>query len=131
MTVIVKSKTELVVPRSVRRRAGIKTGDHVEFKVSGGVINIIPKLPSADDEYTPAQRRIIDARLKEALAEVKKGSTAGPFNTADEMIASLKRELKRAPGKKPNPALDEGRLQQPKSCCGADSSPCKRGERRS
>jgi bifunctional DNA-binding transcriptional regulator/antitoxin component of YhaV-PrlF toxin-antitoxin module len=38
----------------VRRRAGIKTGDRVEFKVSGGVINIVPKLPSADDEYTPA-----------------------------------------------------------------------------
>jgi bifunctional DNA-binding transcriptional regulator/antitoxin component of YhaV-PrlF toxin-antitoxin module len=99
MTVIVKFKTELVVPRSVRRRAGFKTGDQVEFKVSGGVINIVPKLLSAE-EYTPAQRRIIDARLKEALAELKKDSTAGPFNTADEMIASLKRELKRTPGKK-------------------------------
>ena len=67
MTVVVPSKSELVVPRSVRRRAGIKTGDRVEFKVSGGVINIVPKLPSADDEYTPAQRRVIDARLKLAL----------------------------------------------------------------
>ena len=33
------------------------------FKVSGGIINIIPKLPSADDEYTPAQRRAIDSQL--------------------------------------------------------------------
>ena len=49
MTVVITSKDELIVPRSVRRRAGIKTGDRVEFKVSGGVINIVPKLPSADD----------------------------------------------------------------------------------
>ncbi len=97
MTVVVTSKNELVVPRSVRRKAGIKTGDRVEFKVSGGIINIVPKLPATGDEYTPAQRRIVDARLKRALDEVKKGHTAGPFDTAAEMIASLKRELKKAP----------------------------------
>jgi len=34
VTVIVKSAADLVVPRSVRRRAG----DRLEFKVSGGVI---------------------------------------------------------------------------------------------
>ncbi len=56
MTVVVKSKDELVVPRSVRRQAGIKSGDRVVFKVSGGIINIIPDLPVADDEYTPAER---------------------------------------------------------------------------
>jgi len=95
MSVVVTSKSELIVPRSVRRRAGIKTGDRVEFKVSGGVINIVPKLPSADDEYTPAQRRVIDARLKLALEEVKKGRTAGPFDTAAEMVASLKRDLRK------------------------------------
>ena len=53
MTVTVKNKTDLVVPGSVGRRAGIKAGDRLEFKVSGGIINIIPKLPAADDEYTP------------------------------------------------------------------------------
>ena len=45
----------LVVPPSVRRRAGIKAGDRLEFKVSGGIINIIPKLPSADDELRRLQ----------------------------------------------------------------------------
>ena len=93
MTVVVTSKNELVVPRSVRRKAGIKTGDRVEFRVSGGVINIVPKLPSAGDEYTPAQRRLVDARIRRALDEVKKGHTAGPFDTAAEMIASLKQKL--------------------------------------
>ncbi len=51
MTVIVKNSTaDLVVPSSIRRRAGLKAGDQVEFKVSGGIINIIPKLPDADEE---------------------------------------------------------------------------------
>jgi bifunctional DNA-binding transcriptional regulator/antitoxin component of YhaV-PrlF toxin-antitoxin module len=94
-------KSALVVPPSVRRRAGLKHGDQVEFRVSGSVINIIPKLPSADDEYTPAQRRIIDARLAESAEDLKNGRAFGPFDTASEMIASMKRELKkRAPAKK-------------------------------
>src|SRR6266478_6273875 len=93
MTVIVKNNTTgLVVPPSVRRRAGIKAGDKLEFKVSGGIINIIPKLSSADDEYTPAERRILDAQLAEDLADIKAGRTAGPFNSADEMIADMKGE---------------------------------------
>jgi bifunctional DNA-binding transcriptional regulator/antitoxin component of YhaV-PrlF toxin-antitoxin module len=97
MTVAVKNnnKTPLVVPPAIRRRARFKSGQELEFKASGGVITIVPKLPSADHEYTPAQRRIIDARLKKALQEVKRGHTAGPFDTADEMIASLERELKK------------------------------------
>ena len=49
MTVVVRSKDELVVPRSVRRQAGIKSGDRVRFKVSGGIINIIPELAAADE----------------------------------------------------------------------------------
>jgi bifunctional DNA-binding transcriptional regulator/antitoxin component of YhaV-PrlF toxin-antitoxin module len=90
MSVIVSSKDELIVPRSVRRKAGIKTGDRVEFKVSGGVINIIPKLPAADDEYTPAERLAIDARL----AEARKGPYYGPFETADDAVKFLRREIK-------------------------------------
>lgn len=95
MTVTVKSKADIVVPSSVRRRAGIKPGDRLEVRVSGGVISIIPKLPSADDEYTPEQRRIIDREVSKGLEEVKKGRTCGPFNTADEMIASMKAEFKK------------------------------------
>ena len=52
------------------------------------------------DDYTPAQRRLIDAQLKKSLEEVKRGHTAGPFNTANEMIASLKRGLRKGSSKK-------------------------------
>ncbi len=93
MTVAVKNKSPVVVPRDALRRAGFKHGQDLEVKVSGGVITILPKLPTADDEYSPAERRVINARLRPALEEVKRGHTTGPF-AADEMIASLKRELK-------------------------------------
>lgn len=99
MTVTVKTRarTPLVVPPSIRRRAGHKNGEDLEFRVSGGVITILPKLPVADDEYTPAQRRAIDARLAEGLADIKAGRTHGPFDSADEMISHMKAELKKKP----------------------------------
>jgi bifunctional DNA-binding transcriptional regulator/antitoxin component of YhaV-PrlF toxin-antitoxin module len=95
MTVTVKNKTPLVVPPAVQRRAGLKTGDELEFKVSGGVITIFPKLPSGDDEYTPAQRRIIDRGIVKGLEDIKKGRVHGPFETADEAIAHLKAHARR------------------------------------
>ena len=91
MTTVVKENNKLMVPESIQRRAGIKTGDHLEFKVSGGIINIIPKLPSADDEYTPAQRRVIDAQLDEA----DKGPFYGPFETADDAIKFMRQEVRK------------------------------------
>lgn len=101
MTVTVKNKTaELVVPSSIRRRAGIKVGDQLEFKVSGGIISIIPKLPSADDEYTPAQRRVIDAQL----AEAAKGPYYGPFETANAAIKFLNSEIRKRKTTKPKTA---------------------------
>jgi bifunctional DNA-binding transcriptional regulator/antitoxin component of YhaV-PrlF toxin-antitoxin module len=104
-TVTVQNESDLVVPRSVRRRAGIKSGDQVEFKVSRGVINIIPKRLSADDEYTPAQRRVIDSRLAKAETDIKKGRLYGPFETHEAMIDFLHGEVKRrkAQGKAKTP----------------------------
>ena len=90
MTATVKNRIGLIVPPSIQHKAGLRTGDVVEFKVSGGVITILPKLPSADDEYTPQQRRSIDAQLDEA----EKGPFHGPFNTADEAIKFLHKEIR-------------------------------------
>ena len=90
MTVTVKNKIGLTVPPAVQRQAGFRTGDVVEFKVSGGMITVIPKVPATDAEYTQGQRRIIDAQLDEA----ERGPFHGPFNTADEMITHMKSQLR-------------------------------------
>lgn len=102
MTIVVNQKLCELLPLGLRRRARLKLGDRLEVKASGGVITMIAKLPSADDEYTPAQRRIIDAQLAEAEEDIRAGRIIGPFNTADEMIASMKSQLKKkAPARKP------------------------------
>ena len=58
--------------------------------MSGGIINIIPELPSAAGEYTPEQRR----RINEGIAEARKGPYYGPFDTAEEAIKFLRKEIK-------------------------------------
>ena len=72
MTVVITSRDELVVPKSVRRRAGIKTGDRVEFMVSGGVINIVPKLAYAADTFTREET----AKILKARREMREGKYA-------------------------------------------------------
>ena len=48
MTLTVDNKP-IVVPDAIRRKAGFRRGDRVEFKVSGRAITIVPKESSADD----------------------------------------------------------------------------------
>ena len=103
MTVAVKNnnKEPLVVPPAVRRKARFKSGQELEFRVSGGMITIVPKLPRASDEYTPEQRRIIDAQLAEGLADIEAGRVRGPFSTHGEFIASLHAEARKLTRRKP------------------------------
>jgi len=102
MTVTVKNKTRtpLVVPASVRRRAGHKNGEDLEFRVSGGVITITPKPLVTDDEYTPEERRRIDRGINQSLKEHRDGKGAGPFATAEEFLDDLHRESARFGAKK-------------------------------
>jgi AbrB family looped-hinge helix DNA binding protein len=99
MTVTLKPQTEITVPKSIRRKAGYRPGDQVEFKVSGRTITIVPKLSTPDDEYTPGQRRIIDARLAKAEEDIKAGRVHGPF-TAKEAAVFVERLAKERAAKK-------------------------------
>ena len=108
-TAKIQNKGQVTIPTRLRNQVGLSKGDLVEFSFQRGKIVITPKLvidrsqfPNADDDYTPAQRKIIDARLAEGLADIKAGRTFGPFNSADEMIADMKARLKkRATTKQP------------------------------
>ena len=95
MTITVKNRTPLVVPPAVRRQAGLKSVDRLEFRVSGRVITILPKPPTADDEYTAAERRTIDHGIAQSEKEYAAGKSYGPFETAGEAIASLNANLRR------------------------------------
>ena len=89
-----------MVPVSVRRKAGHQNGEDLEFRVSGGVITILPKRTQADDEYTPEQRRIIDARLAKADADVKAGRVSKAFSNHGEFVADLHREVAKLSARK-------------------------------
>jgi AbrB family looped-hinge helix DNA binding protein len=98
----IQRKGQMTLPTGVRAAIGLADGDMVDVKVAGGRIVITPtvvvdrsKFPTADDEYTPAQRAIIDARLDRA----EERSVNGPFKNADEMIAHLKAELEKRAAK--------------------------------
>ncbi|MGA2136773.1 MAG: AbrB/MazE/SpoVT family DNA-binding domain-containing protein [Bryobacteraceae bacterium] len=101
-TARIQHKGQVTIPTAVRRQAGLQQGDLVKFTFHRGKIVITPKIvidrskfPTADDDYTPAQRRSIDARLAESEADYKASRSFGPFDTADEMIAHMKSKLKK------------------------------------
>jgi predicted transcriptional regulator len=83
MTTIVKSKAELVVPRSVRRQAGIKLGDRLEFKASSRTITIT----ALERTYKPTKAEL--AAIRKGEAEIARGE----FVTLDELFHDL--ELRR------------------------------------
>ncbi|MGD1096670.1 MAG: AbrB/MazE/SpoVT family DNA-binding domain-containing protein [Bryobacteraceae bacterium] len=104
MTTLVKvhRKGQMTLPSRLRAAIGVAEGDLVEASVQHGKIVLTPKLvidrskfPNADDDYTPAQRRIIDARLANSDQDIQRGRTYGPFSAADEMIASLEANIKK------------------------------------
>lgn len=101
MTTLVKihRKGQMTLPSRLRSAVGVEEGDLVEASVSKGKIVLTPKIvidrsgfPTADDEYTPAQRRVIDARLAESDQDIKHGRVYGPFETHREFLASLHKE---------------------------------------
>jgi AbrB family looped-hinge helix DNA binding protein len=98
MTTLVKiqRKGQMTLPSELRAAIGVGEGDRLEASVQRGKIILSPtlvidrsKFPSADREYTPAQRRYIDARLKEAA----RGPYYGPFKTATEAIKFLDKKI--------------------------------------
>ncbi len=99
----VQKKGQVTLPTQLRTQVGLAEGDLLEAKLERGKIVLKPKLvidrskfPTADDEYTPEQRRAIDARLAESAEDIKKGRLHGPFETHEEMIAFLHRHAKKA-----------------------------------
>ena len=82
MSTIVKvqRKGQVTIPTRLRVQLGLVDGDLVEARAERGKIVLTPKM-IVDREYTPAQRRVIDARLAESLEQAERGHTYGPFGT--------------------------------------------------
>ena len=73
---------QVTIPSALRERAGLDPGDLLEARLEKGKITLTPK-------------SFIDQRIDEGLEDIRKGRTYGPFDSADEMIESLRRNQKR------------------------------------
>ena len=103
----IQNKGQVTIPTAVRRQAGLTKGDLVSFAFHRGKIVMTPKLvidratfPTADDEYTPAQRRQINVRLARADADIKAGRVSKAFSDHSEFIAALHKEAARLAARK-------------------------------
>jgi AbrB family looped-hinge helix DNA binding protein len=77
-------KTEITVPKSVRRKAGFKPGDRVEFKVSDRTITIVPKL-SPDEEQD--EREIRDPKIRAAIGKSHEDFLPGKSRPIEDLFA--------------------------------------------
>jgi AbrB family looped-hinge helix DNA binding protein len=87
----VKTKGQVTIPTRLRQQAGLNVGDLLEARLEkGGKITLTPQ-------------SLLDRDIAESLEDIKQGRVYGPFDTAEEMIASLRRNSKR--GRKTNSKL--------------------------
>jgi len=77
MTLVrVKDKYQVTIPASVRSQLGIAQGELLDVRAERGKIVLTPK--------TVVDRAGLDAGLRGALADARKGNTIGPFKSAAE-----------------------------------------------
>jgi len=58
------------------------------------------KIYSAKDYQYQKAKSLVDKGIAEGLADVKAGRTYGPFDSVDEMIISIKNNIKKRKTKK-------------------------------
>lgn len=99
MIVTLKPKTEITVPKSIRRRAGINPGDRFEFSVSDRTIIISPK-PSPDEIQD--EREIRDSKIRAAIRKGHEEFLTGKTRPIEEFFAkraaSVRKRARRQPG---------------------------------
>jgi AbrB family looped-hinge helix DNA binding protein len=86
--VSVKNKFQIVIPRNVRKKIGVNVGDLLEAAVVRGKITFTPK-------------SLVDRGIAESLTDFKEGRAFGPFETRDDLVASLHKEAAKLRSKKP------------------------------
>jgi len=86
----VGSKHQVVIPKAVRTKLGVKPGDYVEisFRRKSAVIKrkkVADDVPYTDEPIGPKTR----AAIQQALDEVEEGKVEGPFHSAEQLVAHL------------------------------------------
>ncbi|HZR45467.1 MAG TPA: AbrB/MazE/SpoVT family DNA-binding domain-containing protein [Candidatus Manganitrophaceae bacterium] len=77
----VKDKFQITLPAALREQVHLSVGDVVEIKVEGTKIVLTPQA-------------LIERELAEALEDIRKGRTLGPFKNSKEAVRALRRAAK-------------------------------------
>lgn len=93
----VRASGQVTLPAALRQRAGLSVGDLLEAKIENGKITLTPK-------------SLIDSHISESIEQIQNGQFYGPFDTAEEMIESLRRNGKKTKRKVIAPCANEAPL---------------------
>jgi AbrB family looped-hinge helix DNA binding protein len=80
--VTVKTKFQVLIPQSIRKRVRLDVGDLLEASFENGKITFTPKT-------------VIDRRLAEGLNDLAHNRTHGPYESAAAAISALERRVGR------------------------------------
>jgi AbrB family looped-hinge helix DNA binding protein len=76
--VTVKTKFQVVIPQSIRKRVRLDIGDLLEASFENGKITFTPKT-------------VVDRHLAEGMEDLAQGRTHGPYETAAAAVSALER----------------------------------------
>ena len=86
MTTVVRDKLPIVIPETIRRRAGIAVGDQVVFKVSRGIITVASGAALVKDRSRAASPSKTElAAIRAGRAQIK----AGEYVTLEKLTDAL------------------------------------------
>jgi predicted DNA-binding antitoxin AbrB/MazE fold protein len=88
----------LALQENQRVRVAISSisGDSLASLVDQGFLEQArQEVAAAAGDYTPAQRCIVNTRLAKADEDLKAGRVYGPFDTAEEMAASIEENIRK------------------------------------
>ena len=98
MTVALKDKSPVVVPRAALRRAGFKSGQELEVRAAGGVITIVPKL--SQDELQD-EREVRDPKIRAAIMKGYEEFRADKTRPIEEFFARRAARSRKRPRRQP------------------------------
>ncbi len=98
----IQKRGQITIPSGLRAQLKLADGDLVEARIRSASIVLTPKAVVdrsrvRSEEHSPARRQAIDARLEESTEDIKRERVYGPFESAEEMIASMRRQLRLKP----------------------------------
>jgi AbrB family looped-hinge helix DNA binding protein len=76
--VTIKTKFQVVIPQSIRKRVRLDIGDLLEASFENGKITFTPKT-------------VVDRHLAEGMEDLSRGRTHGPYETAAAAVSALER----------------------------------------